>query len=92
MLAQGQSSSEKREGLADVSSGINFLKKKKERKKEKKKPKKLKCICPLICKQTWETLRVAAEKQTSSQNKTKDFTDITADSFKIFRKHSKCDF
>ena len=39
MLAQGQSSSAKRGGLAVISSGLIFLTIKKERKKERKKNK-----------------------------------------------------
>ena len=38
MLAPGQDSSAKRGGLADVSSGQIFLKKKRERNKERKYP------------------------------------------------------
>ena len=37
MLAQGQSSSAKRGGLAEVSSGLIFLKKERKEKKEKKR-------------------------------------------------------
>lgn len=33
----------------------------------------------------------STEKQTSSQNKTKNFKDITADSYNV-HKHSNCDF